>query len=328
MASQPTPTPPPVAKTSTLADLARFAAEHDRKPVTVTLLAGENGKTANAFLVPDGFKIEPTKPILDAFRTRPELRSGTTTLLDLASFVAWTARHKDDGSVVFAVDDMTAPSLTAIIDHDEPGADAPDTKARFGRHRGEYAFPLSREWKEWRAACREGMNATAFAAFFERRIADVMPPPYSVDGAGQEFLSTQDPEIRKLAMILNKKFATVAEIVRLTRGIEINVDAKAVQKIDRDTGEHTIEFAEENGQGVDKVKPPNAFLIAIPVLANGGNILMAVHLRYRPAGGKITWFLELHQPDRVFEEVFRGSLAEVAEGTGLVPLRGKPPAAR
>ena len=320
-----TPPPPAARQPSNLADLARFVADQERKPIVIPLT---NADMRGALLVPDGYKIEATKPLIDAWRTRPELRAGTTILLDLDSFIAWTARHKDDGSVVYAVDDMREPSLTAIIDHDEAGGDAPEAKARFGRHRGVYAFPLSREWLEWRAACKTGMNGTEFAAFFERRIGDVMPPPYAIDGQGQEFLGTQDPEIRKLAMILNKKFATVAEIVKLTRGIEINVEAKAVQKLDRDTGEHTIEFSEENGQGVDKVKPPNAFLLAIPVLANGGNILMAVHLRYRPSGGKVTWFLEMHQPERVFEEVFRGALEKVAADTGLVPLRGKPPATR
>lgn len=328
MADKPTTSPTPTPEPGNLASLAAFVAKQERKPVTVDLKSGTDGKTAEVLLVPEGYRAEPTKAHLDAWRTRPALREGTTTLLDLESFIAWTARHKDNGSVVYAVDDMASPSLTAIIDHDEAGEEAPEIKARFGRHRGSYTFPLSREWKEWTAACKDGMTGTQFAAFFERRIGDVMPPPYSMDGEGQEFLGTQDPEIRKLAMILNKKFATVAEIVRLTRGISINVDARATQKIDRDTGEHTIEFAEENGEGADKVKPPNAFLIAIPVLANGGNILMAVHLRYRPGGGKITWFLELHQPERVFEEVFRGALDAVETGTTLRPLRGKPPAQR
>lgn len=324
MTDKPTATPTSAAP-STLADLARFVAEQERTPVLMPLT---NAGSRGALFVPDGYRVEPTKPLVDAWRTRPELRAGTTTLLDLASFIQWTSRHKDEGSMIYAVDDMTAPTLTSVIDHDQAGPDAADATARFGRHRGTYAFPLSREWKEWTAACKEGMNGVEFAAFFERRIADVMPPPYGVDGAGQEFLSTQDPEIRKLAMILNKKFATVAQIVALTRGIEINVDARATQKIDRDTGEHTIEFAEVNGTGSDRVKPPNAFLIAIPVLANGGNILIAVHLRYRPANGKVTWFLELHQPDRVFEEVFRGALEEVEKETGIRPLRGKAPAAR
>lgn len=312
-----------------LRDLASFIAEQERKPLVVPLAAGTID-AAGVLLVPDGYKAEALKPHLDAFRTRPQLRQGSVVLSDLASFIQWTNRHKDAGTMVYAEDtSMTQASLTAIIDHDEAGEDAPEKTARFGRHRATYAFPFSREWKEWMAACNpQGLGAVEFQTFFERRIGDVMPPPYSIDGQGTEVFESQDPEIRKLVTTLGKRFATVAEIVKLTRGIEINASAKAVQRIDRDTGEHQIEFSEENGQGVDRIKPPNAFLIAIPVLHNGQPILIAVHLRYRASGGKVTWFLELHHPDRVFEEVFSQSLKQVFTDTGLTPLRGKAPQAR
>lgn len=312
-----------------LAPLARFIAEQERKPVFLHVIGG-TVDSGGVLLVPDGYKAEPIKKHLDEFRLRPAQRSGTTVLHDLASFIAWIERHKDAGSVVFADDsDMTKASLTAIIDHDEAGSDEAEKKARFARHRALYAFPFSREWLEWSAAStRQGLGAAEFAAFFERRIGDVQPPPYSIDGSGAEVFESQDPEIRKLVTTLGKRFATVSDLVKLTRGIEINVDAKAVQRIDRDTGEHTIEFAEANGEGVDRVKPPNAFLIAIPVLHNGAAILIAVHLRYRASGGKVIWFLELHHPDRVFEEVFTQSLVQVQDKTGLEPLRGKAPAAR
>lgn len=306
-----------------LAKLAAFIAEQERKPAVVPVTAGA------ALLVPDGYAVRDIKPILDNFRTRPELRAGTTTLTDIESFIAWTDRHKDAGTVIFADDDMSSPSLTAVIDHDEAGADSPDKTARWGRHRGLYSFPFSREWREWSAACRQsGMNATEFAAFFERRIGDVAPPPYAMDNSGTEVLMTQDPEIRKLVLDLGKRFATVADIVKLTRGVEINVDSKAAVHVNRDTGEHHIDYSEVNGTGADRVKPPSAFLIAIPVLHNGGLILIAVHLRYRAREGKVTWFLELHHPERVFEEVFTQVLGMVATSTGLTPLRGKAPQAR
>lgn len=313
-----------------LAPLARFIAEQERKPVVVDLPAGSSDK-AGVLLVPEGYRAESLKKVLDEYRTRPQLRAGTVQLSDLASFIAWTNRHKDAGSMVYAEDtSMTQASLTAIIDHDQPGEDGPEKTARFGRHRAVYAFPFSREWKEWSAACalQGGMDAGTFQTFFERRIADVMPPPYNIDGEGKETFDSQDPEIRKLALTLGKRFATVAELVKLTRGIEINASAKAVQRLDRDTGEHQIEFAEENGQGADRIKPPNAFLIAIPVLHNDTPILIAVHLRYRVVGGAVKWFLELHHPDRVFEQVFETALKQVFTDTGLTPLRGKAPQAR
>lgn len=310
-----------------LAQLASFVAEQERKPVMVPFVAGL-AESAAAMLVPHGYEVKSVKPLLDEYRLRPALRSGTTKLNDLASFIAWTNIHKDGASIVYADDNMQALSLTAVIDHDEGGPEEAEKRARFGRHRGVYAFPFSREWLEWRKACSAGMGATEFAEFFERRIGDVMPPPYSIDSAGTEVFQTKDPEIRKLVETLGKRFAMPSELVKLTRGVEINATSKAAVAIDRDTGEHTIAYSEENGQGIDRIKPPNAFLIAIPVLHNGGAILVAVHLRYRAAGGKVTWFLELHHPERVIEEVFGQALAAVEEKTGLAPLRGLAPAAR
>lgn len=279
--------------------------------------------------LPSGRTLHSLKGLVDQFRQRPELRAGNTTLTDLASFIAWTKRHQDADSVVFAQDDMTEPALVAVIDHDLAGLEEAEKRARFGRHRGNYAFPMSREWQTWLKAGTTPMGAVEFAAFFEERIGDVMPPPYEIDGTtGAETFTAQDPEIRKLVLTLGKKFATVPEIVRLTRGVEINVDARAVSKIDRDTGEHFVEFSEANGEGMERVKPPNAFLIAIPVLANGPATLIAVHLRYRANGGKVTWSVAMHQPERVFEHVFAAALEEVEESTGLKPLRGLAPAAR
>ena len=310
-----------------LAALARFIAKQEHKPIAVHVLAGKPDG-ADVLFVPDGYQLRNAKQVMDEFRTRPALRQGTTALTDLASFIAWTNRHKDAGSVVFADDNPASPSLAAVIDHDEAGAEEAEKRARFGRHRGIYGFPMSREWQEWNRVSGMAMSGVDFAAFFERRIGDVMPPPYSIDGQGTEVFNSQDPEIRKLVNILGKRFASPSDIEKLTRGIEINATAKAVQKLNRDTGEYTLEFAEENGQGVDRVKPPNAFLIAIPVLANGQPILMAVHLRYRASVGSVSWVVQLHQPERVFEEVFRQSLEQVFTDTGLMPLRGKAPAQR
>src|SRR5262245_42426316 len=111
-----------------LAPLARFIAEQERKPVVVSIAAGA-AASGSVLFVPDGYHVEEAKKHLDAFRLRPALRSGTTVLHDLASFIAWTKRHMDADSVVFADDtSMTQASLTAIVDYDQAGEEAAETK--------------------------------------------------------------------------------------------------------------------------------------------------------------------------------------------------------
>lgn len=310
-----------------LTQLVRHVAQDARRPKLLSLELIEGSKPAT-LAVPAGYELKDITPLIDKFRTAPKQRAGTTELRDLASFIAWTNRHKDDGSVVYAFDDMAQASLTAIIDHDHSGPeviDDGDCPARFGRHRGVYKFPLSREWQEWNKVSRQPMKTSDFAAFIERRVGDVVAPPLGADGRS---LAVRDPEILKLANDLGKKFATPAELVKLAQGIEINVDATAKIQINRDTGEHFVEYSEANGQGVERIKPPNAFLIAIPVVNNGPPVLMGVHLRYRPVSGTVVWTLELHQPERVFETVFAAALDEVFTDTGLQPLRGVAPEKR
>lgn len=335
--------------------LFRAVSMDARRPRLQALMM-KDSDDPSVLVTPDGYKVESIRKYLDEYRTRPQLRAGTTELRDLASFNSWINFHKDWNSVVYAFDDMAHASLTAIIDHDESGPEidalmrvadvkASDStgddvtlgepallraedrlaRARFMRHRGVYKFPLSREWQEWNKVSRQPMKTGDFAGFVERRVGDVVPPPLKMDG---QSLDIQDPEIIKLAVELGKKFATPADLVKLAQGIEINVDATAKVSINRDTGEHFVEYSEANGQGAERIKPPNAFLIAIPVVNNGQPVLMGVHLRYRAVGGQVVWTIELHQPERVFETVFQSALEEVFSDTGLTPLRGIAPEKR
>jgi len=316
------------------AALARFVADHVRQPQIISLSAGTD-KSAAVMVLPDGYKPHDLKPFLDKFATAPERREGETLLTTVASFVAWVNRHRDDGSMIYAEDDMSEAKLVAVIDHDLAGPElAPlgETheahRARYGRSRGRFDFPFSRPWQEWMKVAgpdAEGMKTRELAIFLERRIGDVLPPPTYQDGATQEIkLNIQDPEVLKLVATLGKKLASPSELVTLSKGISVNVDSEAEAKYDLDSGEISMVFRERNGMGTDKVKVPNLFLIDIPVLNGGDRWMIAVHLRYRTGGGSIVWHLEMHQPERVFEE----TLETVEKDTELAPLRGIAPAAR
>lgn len=326
-----------------LKGLADFIDQRRQQALTVGVSAG-NENEATALLVPDGLKLLPTKPILDAFRNRPERREGTTILTTLESFIRWTNRHRADNSVIFAIDEMAKPSLTVVIDHDDAGPEnghiSPpegDTdgavngaeRAWHGKHRGVYPFPLSREWEAWMKVDKVPLSITEFAEFFEVRIGDVLPPPMAQLADGTMVSAITDKELLKLIATQNKRLGTPSEIAQLMDGISINVEATSKARINRDTGEHFIEFSESNGTGVDRVKPPSLFLIDIPVFrGQQPTSTIAVHLRYRTGGGKLTWIMEVHQPDRIFETEFCLALERVAAETTITPLRGTAPAAR
>ncbi len=326
-----------------LRQLAEFIQTQTREPKVISVTSG-NEHGAPAVLVPTGYTLQPVKPILDAFRTRPEQREGTARLTDIASLITWVNRHRDDGSVVFCRDDIEQPALLAVIDYDMAGPeqadltyprddgevaiDTGDRRARNGKHRALFEFPKSRVFEEWRQASGQMMDQGAFAAFLERRLVDVLPPPTSVYADGREESALTDPEIRKLIATLDKRLATPGDLARFSRGIQITAGRVAKQELNRDTGEASVVFEEQHhGEGVDKVKVPNLFLIAIPVLANDPEAwLIAVHLRYRMVGGGIKWCVELHELERLWERVVSHACEKVEQGTTVTPLRGWPTA--
>jgi hypothetical protein len=74
------------------------------------------------------------------------------------------------------------------------------------------------------------------------------------------------------------------------------------------------------------VKVPNLFLIGIPVFEGGPLYRIPVRLRYRLAGGRVTWIVRRYRPEAVFKDAFDEALARIGEATGLPVLRGAPEA--
>lgn len=164
-------------------------------------------------MVPKGMDLRDVSGFLDAWRDRPRRRTGTATLLDLASFIAHVNRFQNVYTGVFcdnrwrqptpreaeAAEERRdpnkgwkTPSLTAVIDYHEAvtrisptgevdGGRGDLAQPRFGAHRATYAFPLSEEFMAWMGANGEGMDQGEFAAFVEERALDIEAPPITDD---------------------------------------------------------------------------------------------------------------------------------------------------
>jgi hypothetical protein len=62
------------------------------------------------------------------------------------------------------------------------------------------------------------------------------------------------------------------------------------------------------------------------VFVNDTIYSIAVRLRYRIGGGKVTWFYEMYRTDKVFDDAFNGACTQVKEATDLPLLLGSPEA--
>lgn len=289
--------------------------------------------------VPNGIQIKSIKPFLDEYRDRPERREGTAKLSDLDSLIAWTKRHQGDHSALFAFDSETEPSLTAVIDYHEAGAETLDeegTKARFGRHRATYPFPLSKEWLLWHKHDKKAMSQDEFALFLEEQIIDVMDPPAgfradsgespSEQAAGGDFgETTADERLAELLRRIGGRCATVQSLITLSRDLAVYARENVRDAVNLSSGEKQIKFTTEHCDASgEPLLVPNVFLIAIPVFHNGPRYRIAARLRYRISGGQLAWAYELLRARDAFDHAFGEGCAKAQSETELPLFKGVP----
>ncbi|MGQ4273441.1 DUF2303 family protein [Terrihabitans sp. B22-R8] len=247
-------------------------------------------------------------PLIEEARQEPERRKGTATTTTLASFIDLINRHKDEGSAVFGQTAWPNPRLTAVIDYHTL-----DHTPRWGRHRISYAFPVTDELKAWVDGNGKAMEQAEFAAFLEEHAAELASP--------------FDAEKIDLERLFKANFATPNELIDLSRSLEVFVGARVKRQERLQTGERTIEFAEEhtNGNG-EKVTIPGIFMLSVPAFVDGAAVRIPARLRYRIAGGSVVWFYQLYRWEFWLREQVVSDLDRVADETELPTFEGSPEA--
>jgi len=253
-------------------------------------------------------KLNSVKPLVEEFRLAPARRKGTATVDTLASFIDLTNRHKDADSALFGKTSWPDPKLTAVLDYDRAGIDA-----RNRTHRIVYAFPLTEEFKAWVNGNAQAMKQNEFAAFLEEHAAELAAP--------------MEGEVSEYERLFRERFATPSELIELSRHLEVFVAAKAKQGIRLQTGERTIEFAEEhmNAKG-EKITVPGIFIVSVPAFVDGDPVRIPARLRYRISGGDIAWFYQLYRWEFFLREQVGHDLKEAADRTDLPAFEGSPEA--
>lgn len=299
-------------ETEAVADILR---QGERIPREVAITRGD-ASSASVLMVPNGqggYQLESVRKHLDEYLTAPERRKGTAVMLDLDSFIAHVNRFKDGGSVIFADDeDKTAPNLLAVIDYHPEGFGSPP---RFGGHRTSHAFPVSEEWTAWNEKHEVEMNQSTFAHFLDDRIADICDP------------ANADEKDVKILQTLGARFGSPAEILQLSRGLEVRAAHKFLEKVNTSSNELAMQFESTHTDAAGApLTIPTAFLIRLRVFDRGALYTQAVRLRYNIDANrtKVTWFFSLVRPEIVFENAFKMACEQVATQTGLPLLHGKP----
>ncbi len=246
--------------------------------------------------------------ILEKYRTAPKRRTGTAKVTTLSSFIDLINRHKDDHSVIFAKTDWPEPHLIAVIDYHKVNG-----LPRFGQHKVSYAFPLTDELKTWMDGNGKLLDQQEFALFLEEHAAELAAP---TDGERSEY-----------ERLFRERFATPAEVISLSRSLEIFVGAKIKRQERLQTGERTVLFeATHTNANGDAVDIPGIFMLSVPPFLDGDPIRIPARLRYRISGGEIKWGYQLYRPEYWLRTEVKNKMEEAAAATGLPAYEGAPEA--
>ena len=291
-------------------DLNNIARELNEAWNTEGRTIEANGVKAQVLIVRNGETkhIVDLKAYIDNWRTAPESIKGVARMQSPESFIDLVKRHNDPGASVLFVDTMSAqPSIQAVVDyHDING------NPSFMRHRVSYAFPLAKEWLFWNGVDGKAQGQGDFAFLIEDRIADLV---------------TASKVENDLAAQMGTKTASPAEMLTLSKGLQVRVDQTMKEVLDIGTGEASIVYEENHkGENGKPLKVPGLFTIQIPVFHGDAPVRVPVRLRYRKVEQKVVWFMALYRPDLVLLDKVKAVAIQARDDTGLPLFFGSPEA--
>lgn len=277
------------------------------------------GVESIAVLKPGGSIEALNSDLFDEYRLRPKAYTGTANVTRIESFVDHVNRFKDSQSALFAFDNMSSPSLTAVLDYNEcrNDPDYPINGPRWGNHQTRFSFPLSEEWKKWTGKNGVAMGLTSFAEFVEERFIDV---------EAVSDISALNDDIRKLVATVGRNgLAGPSALIELSRGLKVHVKDEVTNAANIASGEVEVQFKSEHVDAKGrKLSVPSLFIINIPVFARGDVFRIAARLRYRLKEGQLTFWYELWGHDRVFEQAFTEVCEKARDETALPLFFGTP----
>jgi hypothetical protein len=231
--------------------------------------------------------------------------------------------------VVFADDDQREPSLLAVLDyHRTDTLRSEDDEAakgtmihgeyRHGKHRSQFDFPVSDEWKTWHSADKRPMDMAEFAIFLENNLLDIAEVDKVPESAARFVETNGGPKL----------IADWHALTKLSKGLRIDENSKVSQAINLASGEGelTVSNVHDTEVGGVKIKVPTMFFIDIPIFREGAFYRIPVRLRYRKASNEVLFWYELWRSDRSFKHAFDEAVDRVRNETPAQVLFGKPEA--
>lgn len=132
-----------------------------------------------AFPLPYGASVEIVDNDLDAYRDHPRRKTGTATVMDADTFIAYLAKHGLPETEVWA--NPTTAHLVAVINAHGPTVDADDDGWPYGvpgwgDHRAQLNLIPTKAWDAWARYDRKLIGQVDFAEHVEDHLTDFVIP--------------------------------------------------------------------------------------------------------------------------------------------------------
>lgn len=229
----------------------------------------------------------------DQHRDLPKRKTGTTTVLDVPSFLAVWEKHADDASSIYA--DPTRNTVIAVLDDDES-----DPKgARWRQHRIEHALVKTPQWLAWEKRNNTLGTQHDFAEHVENRLPDFVTP------TGADML--------EIAQTFQAKTQ-----VQFTSGRRLS------------TGETQLAYVEQvdaKAGGRGQLDIPSQFELGLVPFEGSNRYRVTARLRYRisPSGLSIGYVLD--RPEDGLRAAFDDVARAISKGVdGREVITGRPAA--
>lgn len=260
------------------------AVEHLPEARQLDMLPGPTGIDSDGvhlFALPNGVTIQQidTEHLLEG----PRRAKGSARTDDLASFVAYLARHCTGSSVVWIdLNPLTSTlRLHAVID--DHATSVPGWRS----HTVSYTPRASVEWATWLAGNAKPLGQAEFAAWMENQLADVA----TVEG-----------------------LPTGADMLAMLIDFEAKQDMRIKSTVRLQSGGVQLEYVDtDDAATISRMRVFDRFAIGIPAFWGGDRYRIDARLRYRAAEGKVKFWFELIRPDRVLDAAAHDIISKLQE---------------
>lgn len=220
----------------------------------------------------------------DQYADTPRLTTGSRSVTDAASFVAYVNRHRLDGTEIYA--HTSTSSVVAVIDSHE----GTDGDPGWQKHKLTLALEQTKAWQAWAKNDLGGgggwFDQQGFAEFIEDRALDVQEPDH-------------------------------ATLIEIATTFEAKKSADFGSAVRLDSGAVKFEYSETvraNAGQKGSLEIPSRLKLALRPYIGGPIYFVWATFRYRVGTGGLKLGYALERPENVLEAAFADIVTEIRDG--------------